>query len=141
MAGAVAAFSTLVRVGVIGWVPWEQKWRWSLVCSRFTRKCHWHLHPWKGEGGSKTGQREGSVVMPVGFYTFLYLCCNQSLDVGHPDGAVALSKLLSAAEAVLEGVTIEGCVLTPSPRVGQKALLGGVTWGVHLCVHLSKSLL
>lgn len=79
--------------------------------------------------------------MPVGFPTFLYLCCNPSLDVGHPDGAVALSKLLSAAEAVLEGVTIEGCVLTPSPRAGRKALLGGVTWGVRLCVHLSKSLL
>lgn len=30
----------------------------------------------------------GSVLMQVGLYTLLYLCCNQSLDVGHPDGAM-----------------------------------------------------
>lgn len=35
IAGVVTTFSdyALVRVGVPGWVPQRQKWRWNLVCT------------------------------------------------------------------------------------------------------------
>ena len=112
------------------------------MCSRFTGDWRWWLHSCKRERRSKIGQRKGSVLMQVGLYTFLYLCYNQSLDVGHPDGAMPwASGSLSWLEEILKGLTTEACVLTTSPRIGQKAFLGGGAWGRQLCLHLSKSLL